>query len=107
MASKEAANILKTELYLWLAKRAGKDGKALAKAKEAIDNILLSSFVLENNCEDAFRKDDSKEIILSIYFDITEDNRPTVRSRNIYGCNFINNSNAEIGLNGSISISEQ
>ena len=93
MASKEAANMLKSEIYLWLAKRAGGGSAELTEARNAIDAVLLSSYILEDNYADAFRNDKSKEIIFSIYFDYSEEPNPSGRDIGQYGWNFVNNIN--------------
>jgi len=93
MASKEAANMLKTEICLWLAKRAGGGNAELTEARTSIDAVLLNSYILENNYADAFRNDKSKEIIFSIYFDYTEEPNPSGRDIGQYGWNFVNNIN--------------
>ncbi len=93
MAGKAAANMLRTEINLWLAKRAGGGNAELTEARTAIDAVLLNSYILEDNYEDAFRNDNSKEIIFSIYFDYSEEPNPSGRDIGQYGWNFVNNIN--------------
>lgn len=69
IASKAAANMLKTDFYLWMAKTQDGGIEALNKANSAIDNVLNDSGIeLSDNYEDVFRDDENKEIIFALDF---------------------------------------
>lgn len=61
-------NMLKTEVYLWTAKREGGGSTDLNTASQAIDAVLNAGYMLEENYETVFRDENSSEIILSIFY---------------------------------------
>ncbi|HZK71068.1 MAG TPA: RagB/SusD family nutrient uptake outer membrane protein [Clostridia bacterium] len=70
-ASKETANMLKADIYLWRTRVNGKD--ALDKANSAIDYVLNSNkYSMSNNYKDVFSDDKNNEILLSIIYDSNE-----------------------------------
>lgn len=65
---KDAANMLKAEIYLWTAKLENGGEADLKEAQAAIDDVLEAGYVLEDNFETVFRNELSPEIIFSIYY---------------------------------------
>ena len=72
IASKVAANMLKTDFYLWMAKTQDGGTEALNNAKSSIDDVLTSGLNLSDSYEDVFRDDENEEIIFSLDFTIDE-----------------------------------
>lgn len=73
-ASKETANMLKTDIYLWRTRVNKKD--VLSKANSAIDFVLNSNkYSLSNKYSDVFTNDNNSEILLSIIYDSNETTR--------------------------------
>lgn len=73
IASKAAANMLKTDFYLWIAKTQGGGTDALNEANSAITQVLTNSALkLSDNYENIFRNDDNEEIIFAINFEQNE-----------------------------------
>ncbi len=73
-ASKETANMLKADIYLWRARVNGKD--VLSKANTAVDYVLSSTrYSLLNNYRDVFSNDNNNELMLSIIYDSNETTR--------------------------------
>jgi len=73
-ASKETANMLKADIYLWRTKVNGKDG--LNKASEAIDYVLKTTkYSLSGRYQDVFTNDNNGELMLSIIYDLNETTR--------------------------------
>jgi len=71
LASKEAANMLKADFYLWQARVNGLD--VLNNANEAVDAVLNSSnFSLSESYEDVFQNDVNEELIFSIIYEQNE-----------------------------------
>lgn len=70
-ASKEAANMLKADIYLWRARVNGKN--VLGNAMTAVDYVLNSSnYQLSDSYKDVFEDDMNKELMFSIIYDINE-----------------------------------
>lgn len=73
VGSKAAANMLKADYYLWMAKTQNGGNEALQKANTAVDYVLANSdYELLNNYETVFRNDDNQEIIFAINFELNE-----------------------------------
>lgn len=71
--SKAAANMLKADYYLWMAKTRDGGEAALQQAKTAVDQVLGNSdYALSDNYEEVFRNDDNQEIIYAINFAVNE-----------------------------------
>jgi len=67
-ASKEAAYMLQSDIYLWLAKVEGKKA-AMDTAKIAVDYVLNSTkYQLSASYENVFRNDNNSEIIFQIVY---------------------------------------
>lgn len=74
IASKEVANMLKADIYLWRSRVNGKDD--LEKAMTAVDYVLSSSnYQLMDSYKIVFEDDNNKELMLSIIHDIDETTR--------------------------------
>jgi len=65
---KDAANMLKAEIYLWTAKVENGGDSDLIEAQKAIDEVLGAGYILEDDFETVFRDEQSKEIIFSIFY---------------------------------------
>ncbi|MCK4678958.1 MAG: RagB/SusD family nutrient uptake outer membrane protein [Bacteroidales bacterium] len=71
--SKAAANMLKADYYLWMAKMQGGGNDAFQKANTAVDYVLANTgYELLGNYETVFRNDDNNEIIFALDFEINE-----------------------------------
>jgi len=71
--SKAAANMLKADYYLWMAKTQNGGNDALNKANMAVDYVLNNSnYQLLDNYETIFRNDDNKELIFASNFERDE-----------------------------------
>jgi hypothetical protein len=69
VASSAAANMLKTDFYLWRYKTVSHDMADLNKAKEAVDAVLSDPhFTLLPSYETVFRNDENNEIIFALNF---------------------------------------
>src|SRR5690606_14596671 len=67
--SKAAAQMLKTDYYLWMAKVENGGNNALNAAKEAVDQVLANpAYQLSNSYANLFETDDSDEIIFALNF---------------------------------------
>lgn len=74
LASKEAANMLKVDAYLWISKMTGEN--LLSEANTAIDYILNSTnYRLADDYASVFADDSNDEIIFSIFYDQLESTR--------------------------------
>lgn len=74
-ASQPAANALKAEVHLWLAKMEGGGSEALSTALTAVNAVLASPDVgFESDYESIFRNRETSEDILSGHWDINETN---------------------------------
>ncbi|MFD2554806.1 RagB/SusD family nutrient uptake outer membrane protein [Sphingobacterium tabacisoli] len=72
-ASRAAILMLKTDIYLWLAKVRGEQAEALSIADQAIDEVLANTtYKLSANYRDVFTQETNPEIIYSIYYDLLE-----------------------------------
>ncbi|RAV29545.1 RagB/SusD family nutrient uptake outer membrane protein [Sinomicrobium soli] len=63
-----AANMLKADIYLWIAKIEGGGDSYLQEAQTAIDEVLAAGYTLEPDFETVFRDENSSEIILSVFY---------------------------------------
>jgi starch-binding outer membrane protein, SusD/RagB family len=73
MANRAAINMLKTEVFLWTAKREGGGRAHLDVALTAVESVLASpSYRLLPNYLQVFRVERNDEIIFSIHFDQIE-----------------------------------
>lgn len=73
LGSKGAANMLKADYLLWMAKTQGAGETALQQAKAAVDYVLSNSeYTLLNSYEEVFRNDDNQEVIFGIDFKLNE-----------------------------------
>ncbi len=82
---RDAANVLKADIYLWTAKVGNGGQNDLLEARAAIDEVLVAGYSLENNFETVFRNEKSPEIIFSIFYSELEPgtgNRNGSRGRN-------------------------
>ena len=71
--SKAAANMLKTDFYLWMAKTQNGGNGALNEANSAVDNVLSNpSYELLNDYETIFRNEGNDEIIFALNFEREE-----------------------------------
>lgn len=71
IASKEAAHMLATDIYLWNSRLNGID--MLQEANNAIDYVLNSSnYSLSDSYQNVFHDDNNQELILSIIYDSDE-----------------------------------
>lgn len=73
-ASPGAINMLKTDYFLWKAKRLNGGDDALNAAKTAVENVLSSSYVLAPDFADIFgiNNENNPEIIFSFYYERNE-----------------------------------
>lgn len=71
--SMAAVEMLKTDVYLWSAKRLGGGEQDLIVAEEAVDNVLTNgNYRLLDNYDRVFRDDKNDEIILALHFELGE-----------------------------------
>lgn len=71
--SRAAILMLKTDVYLWTSKVINSGIDDLEIAESAVDKVLAnSSYSMENDYEEVFLNEESKENILTIYFDMVE-----------------------------------
>jgi starch-binding outer membrane protein, SusD/RagB family len=71
--SKAAANMLKADYNLWMAKTQNGGNDALQKANTAVDYVLANTgYELLGNFETVFRNDDNNEIIFALNFELSE-----------------------------------
>lgn len=71
--TKAALNMLKTDVFLWTAKRMGGGEVDIAIALTAVDAVLSDmNFELLSSYEQVFRTEDNREIIFAVYLDILE-----------------------------------
>ncbi len=83
MASVASINMLKADVYLWTAKRLGGGPADLTVAQTASESIMAdANYGLTPTYDEAFRVEQNKETIFSIYFAATEG------SQNQYGQRF-------------------
>lgn len=72
-ASRAAILMLKTDIYLWLARVRGEGADALQIADQAVSEVLLNaSYRLAEDYGSVFTQEDNAEIIFSIYYDLLE-----------------------------------
>ena len=73
IGSKAAANMLKADYNLWMAKTQDGGLEALEEAKKSVMYVLNSTdFVLSISFEDIFRNDENEELIFSLEFEMNE-----------------------------------
>jgi hypothetical protein len=71
--SKAAANMLKADFYLWIAKTQNGGTDALNKAKTAVDYVLGNpNYQLLGDYETVFRNDNNNELIFALNFERDE-----------------------------------
>ena len=71
--SKAAANMLKADYYLWMAKTRNGGQEALQTANIAVDYVLANAeYELLDNYESVFRNDNNNEIIFALNFELNE-----------------------------------
>ncbi|HET7179579.1 MAG TPA: RagB/SusD family nutrient uptake outer membrane protein [Chryseosolibacter sp.] len=74
VASRETANMLKADVYLWLSKVRGED--LLDEANAAVDYVLNSgNYSLADNYADVFEDDANNENMFSVIYDQNESTR--------------------------------
>ncbi|MBD1424167.1 RagB/SusD family nutrient uptake outer membrane protein [Sphingobacterium arenae] len=72
LANKSTANILKADIYVWLAKIGGGGEAELQVANQALNNVLSAEYQFSDSYLDVFRNNDNKEIIFSIFYNEIE-----------------------------------
>lgn len=65
---RDAANMLKTDVYLWIAKVEGGGLADIQLAQAAIDEVLGAGYSLEPEFETVFREESNSEVIFSTYY---------------------------------------
>jgi hypothetical protein len=71
--SKAAANMLKADYNLWMAKTQNGGAEALQNANSAVDYVLANGdYELLGNYESVFRDDNNSEIIFGLNFELNE-----------------------------------
>jgi len=71
--SKAAANMLKADYNLWMAKTQNGGNEALQEANAAVDYVLANAdYELRDDYESVFRNEDNDEIIFSLNFELNE-----------------------------------